>query len=174
MLNVSIDAYPKSYPTSSHILPNYFADDNITVVASNVTQQSTKSDDATASTASMIDNDTTDDDELHTSLQYYPTYTTTYQTSRPTNKKLTPAQQSPFHLQPATPMATQRSAWTQIVQANNLQQLPGSATIFNPQHLVLAGNVAKMSPICRPDRQMLPDLRRHHKSGDIYPQSCAG
>ena len=36
----------------------------------------------------------------------------------------------------------------------------------------LAGNVAKMSPKCRPDRQMPPDLRRHHKSGDICPQYC--
>ena len=109
-------------------------DDDITVVASNVTRQSTKSDDATASTASMSD----DDDEGHTSLPYYPTYATTYQTSRPANKKLTPAKQSPFHLQPATPMATRRSAWTQIVQANNLQQLPRSATIFNPQRLARA------------------------------------
>ena len=31
-----------------------------------------------------------------------------------------------------------------------------------------------MSPTCRPDRQMSPDLRRHHKSGDICPQDRAG
>jgi hypothetical protein len=93
LLNVSIDAYPKSYPTPSHILPNYFAalsmeddDDNITVVASNVTRQSTKSDDATASTESMSD----DDDTVHNSLPYYPTYTTTYQTSRPATKNSRP------------------------------------------------------------------------------------
>ena len=29
-----------------------------------------------------------------------------------------------------------------------------------------------MLPTCRPDRQMPPDLRRHHKSGDICPQYC--
>ena len=69
--------------------------------------------------------------EVLTSLPYYHTYAKTYPTS-------TPAKQSPFHLQPTTPMATRRSAWTTIVQANNLQQLPRSATIFNPQSLIRA------------------------------------
>ena len=94
MLYVSIDAYPKSYPTPNHILHDYFAalsmeedDDDITVVASNVTQQSRKSDDATVSTTSMSDDDMTDNDGVPTNLPYYPTYATTYQTSRPANKK---------------------------------------------------------------------------------------
>ena len=38
----------------------------------------------------------------------------------------------------------------------------------------LAGNVAKMSPMCHSYRQMSPDLERHHKSGNTYLQSCAG
>ena len=53
-------------------------EDDITVVASNVTRQSTKSDDATASTASMSN--------VHANLPYYPTYAKTYQTSRPARK----------------------------------------------------------------------------------------
>ena len=77
-------------------------------------------------------------------MEYIPAYRTTLRTQQlikqvgPQTKKRTPAKQSQFHLQPATPMATQRSAWTTIVKANNLQQLPRSATIFNPQRLVRA------------------------------------
>ena len=65
-----------SIPTPSQIIPNYCAalsmkddNDDITIVTFNVTQ-SKDSDDATSSTASISDDDMTDDEEVPTSLPY--------------------------------------------------------------------------------------------------------
>ena len=123
--NVSVDTYLKPIPTNPtklilkpKIQGNYccalgleFDDDNdVTVVTSNKNRDHAQ--DAVTQIATCIeDDDRTDDID-----ENGPTH-------------------AMFQMGAGPPMATKVTAWRQIVQANNLQQLPLASTIFNPQRL---------------------------------------
>ena len=120
-----VDTYLKPIPTNltklilqPKIQGNYFAalgvefddDDDVTVVTSNKNRDHAQ--DAVTQIATFIeDDDRTDDID-----ENVPTY-------------------AMFQMGAGPPMATRITAWRQIVQAKNLQQLLLAATIFNPQKI---------------------------------------
>jgi hypothetical protein len=127
--NVSVDTYLKPIPTNptKMILQpksqgNYFAalvvefddDDDITVVTSNKNRDHAQV--AVTQIATCIEDDVRTD-EID-------------ENNEPTH--------SMFQMGAGPPMATIITAWRQIVQAKNLQQLPLASTIFNSHKITHA------------------------------------
>ena len=125
---MSVDTYLKPIPTNPTKLilqpksqGNYFAalgvefddDDDVTVVTSNKNRDHAQ--DAVTQIATCIE----DDDRTDEIDENGPTH-------------------AMFQMGAGPPMATRITAWRQIVQAKNLQQLPLASTIFNPQKITRA------------------------------------